>query len=352
MQKEQYDNSNFVPPSQRQYSTDALTKGWQIGPCRTEDAIIGKSVFDFLSRNDTAPTSAPTPKLTVGGTMDSRTNGNFTKSRSPMTAESGTPLTSEILVHELKEDHSSPGNGPHKNDDEGTADQLAELLKAFSFKDAEPASEDSGRIMNRFLQLLEKNVELSQHADEEEQSCGNKHNDEITHKDEPGERKIDNKGADVSQHQPTEDEHCESMDAIKVPASLKGKQLCPGAPVFVPSNSPVANNGTEHKSSRNSVDIGSNQLQKQLPFTGQFNQPSDDTPQGYWPAVEIPIPSIPLTYTIWVPAQHPMTDAYLSSATATQEMPCPVPNVGSSTPQPMQGLSASRWANQPPSNTD
>ncbi|KAG8415062.1 hypothetical protein J3458_008944 [Metarhizium acridum] len=127
----QYAAAGFVQPSQRHYSSDVLEKGWQTGQSRAEDAVIGRAVFDFLSRNDLSPTPAATPKPTVKHTPTSETTGNFTGPRSPTLASASTPLTPESLIQGPGDKHTSPADSPQKPADEQEADQLAELTQLF-----------------------------------------------------------------------------------------------------------------------------------------------------------------------------------------------------------------------------
>ncbi|KAK9442730.1 hypothetical protein VB005_03793 [Metarhizium brunneum] len=397
----QYAAAGFVQPSQRHYSNDVLDKGWQIGQLRAEDAIIGKAVFDFLNRNDLAPTpaatpepinrlpptsettadltsprsstatpkpivkllpasettadltsprsSAATPKPTVKLPPTPETTVNFTGPRSPTSASASTPLTPESLVQGPGDNHTSPADSPQKPADEQEADQLAELLSSFSFKEKRSTGDDPGNIMDRFLELLAKK-EMSEHLSQDKQSCV-KISDTATHNDAKQEEKdgFEETTATSQHHQPMKADQPVSINANADLLTTKNKQLCPKAPAFAPSKAESANGGIGSLSPKEIEVTDNDQHQgEKLPFTGQFSSSSDGTPYGHWPATEKVTPALPVTYTVWVPAHYPMPNAFSDSTMAMNGTQAGAPNLGSRQPQPMQGLSASKWAHQPP----
>ncbi|KJK89138.1 hypothetical protein H633G_06994 [Metarhizium anisopliae BRIP 53284] len=376
-------------------------KGWQIGQLRAEDAVIGKAVFDFLNRNDLAPTpaatpepinrlpptpettadltsprsstatpkptvkllpasettadltsprsSAATPKPTVKLPPTPETTVNFTGPRSPTSASASTPLTPESLIQGPGDNHTSPADSPQNPADEQEADQLAELLSSFSFKEKSSTGDDPGNIMDRFLELLAKK-EMSEHLSQDKQSCV-KISHTVTHNDAKQEEKdgFEETIATSQHHQPMKADQPVSINANADLLTTNSKQLCPKAPAFAPSKAESANGGIGSLSPKEIEVIDNDQHQgEKLPFTGQFSSSSDGTPYGHWPATEKVTPALPVTYTVWVPVHYPMPNAFSDSTMAMNGTQAGAPNLGSRQPQPMQGLSASKWAHQPP----
>ncbi|KHO00794.1 uncharacterized protein MAM_01572 [Metarhizium album ARSEF 1941] len=301
----QYDATGFVQPSQRKYSSDALDKGWKIGQLRAEDAVIGKAVFDFLNRSDMALTPAATPQPLTRTPATSQMTANFTGPRSPVLDSDSTPLTPESMIQGPRDkNNSSPADTSQMPADEQEADQLAVLLSSFSFKERSSTGNGPGHIMDRFLELLAKNVEVSEHFGLDKQSCV-KNDYTTTRSDAEHDEKKEaaETTAAYQCHQSNMADQPDFFNTNTVPATTKSKQLC----------SPP---------SKGAVVLDDDQYQEEkLPFTGQFNSPSD--------------------------VQFPMPNTYCESTAATCETQFAAPTLDSRQPQPMQGLSASRWAHQP-----
>lgn len=332
-------------------------------------------MFDFLNRNDLAPTpaatpepinrlpptsettadltsprsSAATPKPTVKLPPTPETTVNFTGPRSPTSASASTPLTPESLIQGPGDNHTSPADSPQKPANEQEADQLAELLSSFSFKEKSSTGGDPGNIMDRFLELLAKK-EMSEHLSQDKQSCV-KISHTTTHDDAKQEEKdgFEETTATSQHHQPMKADQPVSINANADLLTTKSKQLCPKAPAFAPSKAESANGGIGSLSPKEIEVTDNDQHQgEKLPFTGQFSSSSDGTPYGHWPATEKVTPALPVTYTVWVPVHYPMPNAFSDSTMAMNGTQAGASNLGSRQPQPMQGLSASKWAHQPP----
>ncbi|TWU72549.1 hypothetical protein ED733_000455 [Metarhizium rileyi] len=270
----EYNASGFVQPSKRQYSGDALVKGWQIGQYRAEDAVFGKAVFDFLNREDPVTTPAATLKPIVQLPTCSQTTSYFTKPRSPDLADASTPLTPQSPIQEAKEDYTSSISSPQKDGDEQEADQLAEMLSSFSFKEDNCKEDTPGHILDRFLELLAKNFEITQDLDQEKRSCVM---DSCATRAEAAEHDGNKqKAATNNSHRSNEVDRLISAIAKTVPAANRCERLSATTPAFTPSKPDSSNSAMENPSPKQ-IEVGDNdQLQEDPSFTGQFSKASDD----------------------------------------------------------------------------
>lgn len=309
--------------------------------------MIGKSVFDFLTRQDPEPAPAATPKP-ANVPPNTQPTANLASPRSPMMAAASTPLTPGSLIQESQGDQTSPEDSPQNGIDKYNDDQLAKLLKSFSFKDTKPSGDPTEDFLQKFLAVLATKSKISHILDEYDQL----RNNDATVITKSDERKhLSQEYSPDQQYQPPQKSTQQTGTTESVVATTeKGKKLCPRALDFVPSKPELANDRTDKL--HPAVAPLSDQNQGQLPFTGQFSKASDDTSEGYWPVTEKVSPGAPLTYTIWVPVQYPVPDAYNAGVMAANGDQGATSRVNGSQPQPIRGLSASRWANQPPAQSE
>lgn len=219
-------------------------------------------------------------------------------------ASPSTSLAPESLFQEPQGNQTSPGDS-HQNDiDEYNDEQLATLLKSFSFRDTRSSGNLTEGILQKFLAVLAAKSDMPQILDEDD-PFENKDTTVITKSEK---RKCPSEeNSPAHQHQPPQKltQKIAPTESTALTAE-KGKQLCPRAPAFVPSKPKLANDHTDNPHPPQAVPTSSDHNKEQFPFTGQFNKASGDIPEGYWPVTQEATPVIP-------PHIHSMGTSSISS---------------------------------------
>ncbi|KAG6007952.1 hypothetical protein E4U21_005313 [Claviceps maximensis] len=304
-----------VPPSQRNYDGNVLKNGWQIRGFSPNIPVMS-SAMDFLYRADQAPETSPAPDVAVDYRISSTAP---TSSNSLVTTDLETPR--HIRPRELGTNKSHTAVNNQKSNDERNAEQLAELLDSFSFKEStESSGNASASLLETFLALLAEHTDLPPELEDAKESCVKR--SEVIDGDVDESETVKVPPMTELETSPIlnylDQQGSKSRPSMSLPK--ENTQLQPWAPAFVPYRPHTA--ALIHESEH-----------KLLPFPGQFDELNADGFTGVWPPMENIVSTVPVTNTVWMPVQQVATNHPADQA-----------NVFAIPAKQMKGLSASMWA--------